>query len=176
MTWSPSSKTSSTVAWIGPASRSWRGRTAPSRNACLPWNVPEIGVDPITVHVTSSETTSKNGWKSPCSQAAKASAISVPLPPMGTETEGSRPPPAQRPADGHDDRLPAEHGPHLPAGLAHRPEQAELPRPLVDRQGQRVGDAHQGDEDRQGQQHVDDAEHHVDPLGGRLDVAGPVLY
>ena len=46
----------------------------------------------------------------------------------------------------------------------------------MDRQRQGVGDPHQGDEDRQGQQDVDDAEHHVDPLGGRLHVAGPVLH
>src|SRR5207302_8779270 len=170
-----------------------------------------------TVHVTSSETTSKNGWKSPCSQAAKASAISFPFAlggftslPQGTvrwswgrrlpasprpggrrpgrgavvtsggvggdggedveaggpaggahpgqdaghgpgDDDGHQPAggdreagdvgaggvdqgpaeedaeadAAERPEDGDDDRLPAEHGPHLPAGLAPRPEHAD---------------------------------------------------
>ena len=48
------------------------------------------------------------------------------------------------------------------AGHAHGPEHAELAGPLQDRQGQRVADAEQGDDDRQGQQGVDQPEHLVD--------------
>ena len=57
---------------------------------------------------------------------------------------------ADRAEDGDDHRLPPHRRPQLGAGLADRPEQAELTGALVDRQRQRVGDAHQGDQRRPG--------------------------
>ena len=52
--------------------------------------------------------------------------------------------------------------PQLRAGHADGPQQPELAGPLEDRQRQGVGDAEQGDEDGQGEQGVDQAEHLVD--------------
>ncbi len=60
-------------------------------------------------------------------------------------------------------------------GRAHRPQQPQLPGPLVDGQGQGVGDAHEGDEDGQGQHHVDQGQHPVDAGRGRVDVLLTVL-
>ena len=77
---------------------------------------------------------------------------------------------ADRAEQGHRGRLAPHHRPQLAPGLAHRPQQAQLPGPLVDRQGQRVGDAHQGDDDRQHQQPVDDVEQLVDLAGDGVDV------
>src|SRR5438270_10054953 len=72
---------------------------------------------------------------------------------------------AERAEGGDQERLAPQHGADLTAGLAHGPEQPELPPSLVDRQRQGVGDPHEGDQDGQHQQHVDDAEQHVDGLG-----------
>ena len=47
-------------------------------------------------------------------------------------------------------------------GHADRPQQAELPGALEDRERQGVGDAEQGDEHGQGEQGVDEVEDHVD--------------
>ena len=101
-------------------------------------------------------------------------AVNVPKPSCAADAAWARPQPRNTPrpeaADGaeHRDehRLPPHHRPQLRPGLADGPQQAELPGPLVHRQRQRVGDAHEGDEDRQHQQHVDEAEQLVD-LGGR---------
>ena len=64
---------------------------------------------------------------------------------------------------------------HLAAGHAHRPEQAELTGPLVHRQRQGVGDADQGDDHGEGEQAVDQVEHHVDLRRDGLLEAGLVL-
>ena len=84
-------------------------------------------------------------------------------PPGPAPSRGTRPGQTADGAErGDHHRLAPDHRPHLRPGLAHRPQQAELAGPLVDRQRQRVGDAHQGDDDRQRQQGVDDGQQHVD--------------
>ena len=69
---------------------------------------------------------------------------------------GAQRQPDQRAERGDDHRLQAQYRPGLATGLAHRPQQADLAAPLVDRQRQRVGDAEQGDDDGQGEQDVDE--------------------
>ena len=69
---------------------------------------------------------------------------------------------ADRAEHGHDHRLPAQRRAQLRPGLADGPQQPELPRPLVDRQRQRVADAHQGDQHGDAEQAVDHEQHLVD--------------
>ena len=45
---------------------------------------------------------------------------------------------------------------------------------FVDRQGQRVRDAHEGDDDREPEHHVHQTEDPVDPLRDRRDVLRPL--
>ena len=60
----------------------------------------------------------------------------------------------------------------LAAGHADRPQQPELTGPLVHRQGQRVGDADEGDDHGQGQQAVDQVEHlSISPVMASLNSA-----
>ena len=56
------------------------------------------------------------------------------------------------------------------AGLADGSQQPELPGALVDRQRQRVGDAHQGDQDGEAEHAVDDEQHLVDLRPEAVDV------
>ena len=58
--------------------------------------------------------------------------------------------------------LEAHHPPQLATGHADRPHQAELTGALEHRQGERVGDADQGDDDGQRDHHVDHRQHLVD--------------
>ena len=58
--------------------------------------------------------------------------------------------------------------------LADRPQEPELPRPLVDRQRQRVADAHHGDQDGDAEQAVDHVQHLVDLVADRVDVPSRV--
>jgi hypothetical protein len=60
------------------------------------------------------------------------------------------------------DALVADQGPRLPAGHAHRPERAQLPRALVDRERQRVGDAEQRHQHAHGQERVEQDQDAVD--------------
>ena len=63
---------------------------------------------------------------------------------------------------GDDHRLLGHAAAQLAPGLAHGPQQADLPGALVDRQQQGVDHADQGDEQRQRQQQRDDGEQLVD--------------
>jgi hypothetical protein len=56
----------------------------------------------------------------------------------------------------NDHGLPAHHRSGLTTGLPDRSQQTQLSTSLVDRQRQRVGDAHQRDEGRERQHHVDE--------------------
>src|ERR687886_2805597 len=55
---------------------------------------------------------------------------------------------------GNDDRLPPDRGPQLLPRHPDSPEESELTSSLEDRQGEGVADAHQGDDDSQGEQCV----------------------
>ena len=82
--------------------------------------------------------------------------------------------PADGAEQGHHQRLAAHHRRSCrrlcPAGAA------QLAGALVDRQRQRVGDAHEGDHDGHDQQHVDDGQHLVDLAGDGVDVLLAVLH
>ena len=80
------------------------------------------------------------------------------------------------PEDGQDHRLRADHGPHLAPFHAHGPQQADLAGALEHREHQRVDDAHQGDDDGQGEQGVDQAEQLVDAGDLGLFELGPGLH
>ena len=83
---------------------------------------------------------------------------------------------AERGAEGREDhRLESQHRPDLPPGLTDRTQQAELGPSLVDRERERVRDAEQRDDDRQGEHHVDDVEQEVEAAGRRVGVLGQVL-
>ena len=70
--------------------------------------------------------------------------------------------PADRAEDGDDHRLPPHGGAQLAAALADGAQQPELTGALVDRQRQRVADAHHGDQHGDGEQPVDHGQHRVD--------------
>ena len=71
----------------------------------------------------------------------------------------------ERGADqGGDDALVADHAAHLAAGHADRAQHAELAGALEDGQHERVDDPEEADDDRQGEQHVEEVEQRVDPL------------
>ena len=82
---------------------------------------------------------------------------------------------ADRAEHGDDHRLPAQRRAQLRPGLADRPQQPELPRPFVDRQRQRVADAHQGDQHGDAEQSVDDEQHLVDLAADAAEVLVPGL-
>ena len=93
---------------------------------------------------------------------------------------------APRPADrehdteagtqrGDQQRLPADRAAELPAMHADGSQQAELPGPLVDRQGQGVGDADQRDDHGEGEQAVDQVQDLADLGRDRLLELGLVL-
>ena len=90
--------------------------------------------------------------------------------------EGPQAEPADGAEQGHHQRLAAHHPAQLPPALSHGPEQPQLAGPLVDRQRQRVGDAHEGDHDGHDQQHIDDGQDLVDLAGNRVDVLLAVLH
>ena len=83
---------------------------------------------------------------------------------------------ARRPEHRDDHRLPADHAAGLRPGLPQRAQQPQLTGPLVDRQRQRVGHAHQRDDDGQRQHHVDQPEDGVHPAGRAGQVLRPVLH
>ncbi len=64
--------------------------------------------------------------------------------------------------DGQDQRFGADHEPDLARFHADRPEQSDLPGPFEDRQHERVDNPDQGDDHRQGEEGVDEAEEGVD--------------
>ena len=84
--------------------------------------------------------------------------------------EGAEGESARRAERGDQDGLPADHGAQLRPGLSDGPQQTEFAGALVDREGQRVGDAEQCDEHREGEQRVDQGQHHVDAAGRGLRV------
>ena len=89
--------------------------------------------------------------------------------------EGPQAEPADGAEQGHHQRLAADHPAQLAPALPHGPKQPQLAGALVDRQGQRVGDAHEGDHDGHDQQHVDDRQDLVDLAGNRVEVLLAVL-
>ena len=84
--------------------------------------------------------------------------------------------PAERTEAGDDHRLPPHGRPQLRPRETDRSQQAELTRSLPERQRQRVGDAHEGDEDREGEEHVDDREQRVDLRAHAVEVLRLVLH
>ena len=83
---------------------------------------------------------------------------------------------AEQRAEHRDDhRLPPDHRANLPALHAHRAEEPDLSGPLVDRQGEGVHDADEGDEDGQEQQRADQPEELVDLVRLALSELGLVL-
>ncbi len=106
----------------------------------------------------------------------------TPKPLLGGDRPRERPaeedpePDSGRCAEQRDEqRLPAHGRAQLAARLADRSEQAEFPGPLVHRERERVGDAHDGDQDRQGEQTVDQPEQGLDLADDGVDVLRPGL-
>ena len=78
--------------------------------------------------------------------------------------------------DRRDRRLVADHPPQLAAGHAHRPQHADLPRPLEHRQRERVDDPDQADDQAHRQQDVEELEEAVHEVLGVLLVLGVRLH
>ena len=79
------------------------------------------------------------------------------------------------PERGDDRSLPPHGAPQLTSGHAHGPQQADLSGPFKDRQSQAVGDAHEGDHERQAQQRSDHRKDRIEQALVGLSELGPVL-
>ena len=155
-----------------PAAATVRQRAMASRMSSRPARRAgsQAAATPASAATTTTTTIGTTGTESPEANDAGRAAT--------TPKPKSRPSPTPRRGAERGDqcRLEAHHPAQLAAGHANRPNQAELTGALEHRQGQRVGDADQGDHHGQRDHHVhhrqDLVDHALDPLAelvGGLD-------
>ena len=97
-------------------------------------------------------------------------------PDHGPAGEGAEADAAEGAEHGDDHRLPPHHRADATPRLADRPQQAELTGALVHRERDRVADAHDGDQDRDREQAVDEGQRLVDLPVDRVEVLATCLH